>query len=77
MIVAVALVILPAFILGPNEDGTVKLISNVSFPSTMLSLITVTFTAPMLLPAVIVVICILESKSELFPIKFYCSYVSM
>ena len=77
MIVAVALVILPVVILGPSEDGTVKLISNVSFPSTTLSFITAIFTAPVLSPAVIVAICILESKSVLFPKKFYCSYESM
>ena len=69
MIVAVALVITPAFILGPSEGGTVKLILNVSFPSTMLSFTTGIFTASILLPAVIVAIICAESKSMLFPNK--------
>ena len=57
MIVAVALVILPADILGPSEDGTIKLILNVSFPSTMLSLITVICIVLLLVPAIIVIVC--------------------
>ena len=67
MIVAVILVILPAVILGPSEGGTVKLILNVSFPSTMLSFATGIFTAPIVLPAVIVAIICVESRSMLFP----------
>ena len=67
MIVAVALVITPAFILGPSEGGTAKLILNVSFPSTILSFTTGIFTAPIVLPAVIVAIVCVESKSILFP----------
>ena len=67
MIVAVALVILPVVIPGPSEDGTVKLILNVSFPSTMLSLITVMFIVLLLVPAIIVTVCGVESKSMLLP----------
>ena len=67
MIVAVALVILPVVIPGPSEDGTVKLILNVSFPSTMLSLITVMFIVLLLVPAIMVTLCKAESKSVLSP----------
>ena len=67
MIVAVALVILVVVIPGPSEDGTVKLILNVSFPSTMLSLITVMFIVLLLVPAVIVIVSGAESKSMLLP----------
>ena len=67
MIVAVALVITPALILGPSEGGTAKLILNVSFPSTMLSFTTGIFIAPIVLPAVIVAIVCAESKSMLLP----------
>ena len=67
MIVAVALVIPPDSILGPSEGGTAKLILNVSFPSTILSFTTGIFTAPIVLPAVIVAIICVESRSMLFP----------
>ena len=71
MIVAVALVILPAVIPGPSEDGTVKLILNISFPSTMLSLITAMFIVLLLAPVVIVIVCGAESKSMLLPTYVY------
>ena len=67
MIVAVALIILLVVIPGPSEDGTVKLILNVSFPSTMLSLITIMFIVLLLVPAVIVIVSGTESKSMLLP----------
>ena len=55
-IVAAALVILSVVIPGQSEDGTVRLILNVSFPSTMLSFITVMFIVLLLVPAVIVMV---------------------
>ena len=67
MIVAVALVIAPVSILAPSEGGTVKLILNVSFPSTMLSFITLVFIVLSLVPAIIVTVCGAESKSMLLP----------
>ena len=67
MIVATALVIAPIVTPGPSEDGTVKLILNVSFPSTMLSDFVIIFTAMLLVPAIIVTVCGAESKSVLFP----------
>ena len=67
MIVAVALIILSVVIPGPSEDGTVKLMLNVSFPSTMLSLITIMFIVLLLVPAVIVIVSGTESKSMLLP----------
>ena len=63
MIVTVALVMAPVLIPGPSEDVTVKLILNVSSPSTMLSSVTGIFTILLLVPAVIVTLCILEVKS--------------
>ena len=63
MIVAVALVISPVVFPGPSEDGTVKLILNVSFPSTMSSSVTWTFTILVLVPAVIVTVCVAGLKS--------------
>jgi len=44
----VALVIEPATIPGPNDDGTLKLMLNISSPSTILSLITGTLTVVVL-----------------------------
>ena len=67
MIAAVVEVISPVVIPGPSEDGTVKLILNVSFPSTMLSLITVMFIVLLLVPAIIVTVSGAESKSMLLP----------
>ena len=69
IIVAVALVILPDTIPGASEDGTVKLIINVSSPSTMLSFVTGIFTVLLLVPAMIVTVCVVELKSVLFPEK--------
>ena len=63
MIVTVTLVIVPVVILEPSEDGTDKLIINVSSPSTILSLNTGIFTVRLLAPAIIVIICIVELKS--------------
>ena len=63
MIVTVALVIVPVVIPGPSEDGTVKLILNVSFPSTMLSTVTGIFTILLLVPATIVTVCVVDVKS--------------
>ena len=68
MIVAVALVIAPVVIPGPSEVGTVKLIINVSFPSIMLSLVTVICIVLLLVPAVMVIVCGAESKSISLPI---------
>ena len=67
MIVAVALVIAPVVIPGPSDDGKLKLILNVSFPSTMLSFITVMIIVLLLVPAIIVTVCGAESKSVLLP----------
>ena len=66
MIVAVAIVIVPAIIPG-EVAGTSNVIVNISSPSTMLSLITVMFTVLLLVPAVIVTVCVAELKSTLFP----------
>ena len=63
MIVTVALVIVPVVIPGPSEDGTVKLILNVSSPSTMLSTVTGIFTILLLVPATIVTVCVVDVKS--------------
>ena len=65
MIVTVALVIVPVVIPGPSEDGTVKLILNVSSCSTISSFVTGIFTILLLVPATIVTICVAELK--LFP----------
>ena len=63
MIVAVALVIAPVVTPGPSEDGTVKLILNVSLPSTMLSSVNETFTILLLVPAIIVTVRVVGLKS--------------
>ena len=61
MIVTVALVIIsPVVIPGLSEGGTVKLILNVSFLSTMLSFVTVMFIVLLLVPAIIVTVCGVE-----------------
>ena len=72
MIVAVAIVILPAVI--PGEVGTFKVIVNISSPSTMLSLITVILTVLLLDPAVIVAVCVAELKSTPPPNKYNEAY---
>ena len=67
MIVTVALVIVPIVISGLSKDGTDgtdKFILNVSFPSTILSLVTEIFTSLLLVPAAIITTCIVELKSE-------------
>ena len=63
MIVTVALVIVPTVIPGLSEDGTVRLILNVSFPSTMLSSVTEIFTILLLVPATIVTVFVVDVKS--------------
>ena len=69
IIVTVALIIVPAVILGPSEDDIVKLTLNVSFPSTILSLITVICIVLLLVPAIIVTVCGTELKSMPLPIR--------
>ena len=54
IIIPVALVIEPATTPGPNDDGTFKLILNISSPSTMLSFVTATLTVVLVAPAGIV-----------------------
>ena len=54
IIIPVALVIGPATTPGPSDDGTFKLILNISSPSTMLSFVTATLTVVLVAPAGIV-----------------------
>ena len=54
IITPIALVIEPATIPGPSDDGTFKLILNISSPSTMLSFVTATLTVVLVAPAGIV-----------------------
>jgi len=61
MIVAVAIVVVPATIPGPSSKF--KIMVNISSPSTMLSSCTVMFTVLLLDPAVIVAVCNVELKS--------------
>ena len=65
MIVAVAIVLVPAII--PGDTGTFKFIVNISSPSTMLSLVTAIFTVLLLVPALIIAFCVVELKSTLLP----------
>ena len=51
IIIPVALVIEPATTPGPSDDGTFKLILNISSPSTMLSFVTATLTVVLVAPA--------------------------
>ena len=67
VMVTVAIVIGSAFVLGPKEVGTSKLMVNVSSPSTMLSFITVMFTVLLVSPAIIFIICVADLKSTLPP----------
>ena len=67
MIVAVAIVMWPVVISGPSDDGTFITILNVSFPSTILSFLMVTFTVLQLAPARIVKFSGAESKSMSVP----------
>jgi len=73
IIVAVAIVVVPATTPGPSEDGTFKFIIKISSPSTMSSSTTVMFTVLLLVPAVIVAVCDAESKSTLLP-KLYAKF---
>ena len=63
--IAIALVIEPVTIPGPSDDGTFKLILNISSPSTILSLITGTLTVVVVASAGIVAVTGVESKSFL------------
>ena len=63
MIVNIAVAFSPPIIRGLSEDDTNKLILNVSSPSKMSSSITEIFTILLLVPATIVVFCIVELKS--------------
>ena len=54
IITPVALVTEPATTPGPSDDGTFKLILNISFPSTVLSFVTATLTVVLVAPAGIV-----------------------
>ena len=65
IIVAVAIVIVPATI--PGDTGTFKFIINVSFLSTMLLLVTAIFTVLLLVPAAITAFCVAELKSSFPP----------
>ena len=56
IIIPVALVTGPATTPGPSDDDTVKLILNISSPSTMLSLVTATLTVVLVAPAGIVAV---------------------
>ena len=67
MIVAIALVILPLVIPGLSDDGTFIIILNVSFSSTILSFLMVTFAVLPLVPARIVTFSGAESKSMSVP----------
>ena len=64
-IIPVALVIEPATTPGPSDDGTFKLILNISSPSTMLSFVTATLTVVLVAPAGIVAMrgAVLKSSS--------------
>jgi len=68
IIIPVALVTEPATIPGPSDDGTAKLILNISFPSTILSLITGILTVVVVALAGIVAVRKVELKS-FFPIN--------
>ena len=56
IIVPVALVTKPATIPGASDDGTFKLILNISSPSTMLSSLNATLTVVLVSPAGIVAV---------------------
>jgi len=76
-IIPVALVTEPATIPGPSDDGTVKLILNVSFPSTILSLITGTLTVVLMAPAGIVAVREVELKSSPIVIQNILIYITI
>ena len=63
-IIPVALVTEPATTPGPSDDGTFKLILNISSPSTMLSFVTATLTVVLVAPAGIVAMRGLVLKSS-------------
>ena len=64
MITAIALIPLPGTI---TEDGTAKLMLKISTISRTPSSINVIFTVLLLVPRTIVTVCVVESKSLLFP----------
>lgn len=66
-IVPVAIELSPAFLPG-SASGIFKFIVNVSFPSTMLSFLTVMFTMTLSLSAIITALCVVELKSMSPPI---------
>ena len=74
IIVPVALIGDPATIPGPSDDGTFKLILNVSFPSTMLSLVTATLTVVLMAPAGIVAVKGVVLKSSPSIIIYFRSF---
>ena len=69
--IPVALVCEPALILEPSDDGTFKLILNISSPSTMLSFVTATLTVVLVAPAGIVAMRGVVLKSS--PLNVCCS----
>ena len=69
IIIPVALVIEPATTAGPNDDGTFKLILNISSSSTMLSFVTATLTVVLVAPAGIVAMRGVVLKS--LPLKYF------
>ena len=73
-IIPIALVIEPATIPGPSDDGTFKLIPNISSPSTILSFITDTLTVVVVAPAGIVALRGVELKSFPFREMFNLNY---
>ena len=72
IIIPVALVIEPATTPGPSDDGTFKLILNISSPSTMLSFVTATLTVVLVAPAGIVAMRGVVLKSS--PLCASCEY---
>ena len=62
-IIPVALLTESATIPGPSDNGTFKLILNISSPSTILSLITGTLTVVLVSPARIAAVRAVEVKS--------------
>ena len=71
IITPVALVIEPVTTPGPSDDGTFKLILNVSSPSTILSFFIVILTILLLVPATILIVLSVKLKSVLSPMYQY------
>ena len=71
IIIPVALVTEPATTPGPSDDGTFKLILNISSPSTMSSLFIVMFITFLLVPVTILIVLSAELKSVLSPMYQY------